>query len=65
MITETLTWHDAETSKPDAEITVLLWFSDCLEYATGWWDGEEWHSCVDGCEVEGVTHWAEPEGPTP
>jgi hypothetical protein len=66
-ITENLRWHDAQTSKPDADLTVMVWAVDeggSQDWYAAWWSGEAWHACAHGAEVaETVTHWAEPAGP--
>ena len=64
MTTETITWHDATTTKPDSDMTVLCWNDG--GYFCGYWDDgrAEWIDCVSGA-VAVVTHWAEPEGPKP
>ena len=60
--TELLVWHP-ESTKPDSDITVLCWQPDC--FFTGYWDDgqQEWIDCESGGAVQGVTHWAQPEGP--
>lgn len=59
-----LRWHDALTGKPDTDTTCLLWLGD--EWHAGWWDSEAgaWFDAATGGIVDGVTHWADPEGPT-
>lgn len=61
--TELLTWNEAASAKPDSDITVVLWGPD--GYFCGWWDDEqgEWLDASSGGQAEGVTHWAEPQGP--
>lgn len=59
--TSTIRWHDATQSKPDADITVLLWLDD--EWCSGWWDGQEWRDAASGGVVRLVTHYADVEGP--
>lgn len=60
--TTTLTWQPA-SSPPDADITVLCWMAGSGEWFSGWWDGQQWSDAATGGPLEGVTHWAEPEGP--
>lgn len=63
----TLTWHPA-AQPPDCDITHLLWIQDGAEsdWQAGWWDGTDWRLCESGGVVAGtVTHWADPQGPTP
>jgi len=64
---ELLEWHDARTRLPDADMTVLVWTRDehgAGDWASAWWDGEQWIDCASGGVVEiDVTHWAQPEGP--
>lgn len=58
---ETIWWRDAATSKPDAELTVLLETTDQhMPIAQGWWDGERWCLCESGgFAPEGmVRRWA-------
>lgn len=66
--TVALHWIDAQQTKPDADMSVLMWTRD--EYGrygweAGWWDGTDWRFCESGgvC-IEPVTHWSQPEGPT-
>lgn len=61
---ELLEWQDDSRVKPDSDTTVLV-FADG-EWFSGWWDDERgaWFDCASGATVDGVTHWAEPEGPT-
>jgi hypothetical protein len=64
-IAELLEWHAADTL-PDADATVLMWVREgsAADWASGWWDGEDWRDAASGGVVAGtVTHWAEPEGP--
>ena len=65
-MTETLTWTPAAI-KPDADISVLCWRDDAevCEWFAGWWDDQAgaWFDCASGGIVEGVTHWANVEGP--
>lgn len=64
---ELLEWHDVRTRLPDADMTVLVWTRDehgGRDWASAWWDGEQWIDCASGGVVElDVTHWAQPEGP--
>jgi hypothetical protein len=62
MTTEPLHWHPA-SELPDADITVLCW-SDDEGFFCGYWDGVSWITCVDGMEIDTVTHWSSPNGPT-
>lgn len=52
---------------PDAEITVLGWIDEGLglrDWASVWWDGDEWRDCASGGVVAGkVVRWAQPRGP--
>jgi hypothetical protein len=68
-MTETLTWIPVAT-KPDSDITVLLWLEESQEWLSGWWDDLDgcWYdaasiAAVEGAVVEGVTHWADVLGP--
>lgn len=58
-----LRWHDATASKPDTDTTCLMWVDG--EWHAGWWDDEAgcWFDAASGGIVEGVTHFADPEGP--
>lgn len=60
---EAITWHDANKSKPDADMTVLCWGSE--GFFCGYWDDEinGWIGCESGGSVLGVTHWSIPDGP--
>ena len=60
---ETIEWHDANTDKPDSDMTVLCWGSE--GFFCGYWDDSlpGWIGCESGGSVLGVTHWANPEGP--
>jgi hypothetical protein len=63
---ERLQWHDAAASRPDADLTVLLWIKHgtAHDWESGWWDGEAWRLCESGGEVAGqVLYFAEPQGP--
>jgi len=65
---ELLKWHNADRSKPDADLTVLLWIEDrdgfsSGDWAGGWWDGAAWRLCESGGECSAVVAWAEPAGP--
>jgi hypothetical protein len=62
--TETLTWHP-EYEKPDSDLTVLLWHHE-HGYLCGWWDDfrQHWHEVASGGRIDGITHWAAPEGPS-
>ena len=64
MSIELLEWIDAETTKPDADITVLCW-SEEEGFFCGYWDDSipGWIDCESGGSVHGVTHWSQPEGP--
>jgi hypothetical protein len=61
---EIITWHNANTTKPDPDISVLC----CREedFFCGYYDDEltAWISNESGGIIEGVTHWADPEGPS-
>jgi hypothetical protein len=61
-ITEQVQWHPAAT-KPDCDTTVLCWGGE--GFFCGWWDDDLgcWFDCSSGGVAEGVTHWANPEGP--
>lgn len=63
--TEHLTWHDATTSRPDADTTVLCWSTGDQEFFCGYFDDSlpGWIGCESGGSVLCVTHWAEPQGP--
>jgi hypothetical protein len=63
---ELLTWHPADATKPDSDITVLCWDGE-TPFFTGYWDSytEQWIDCPTSAEVFDVTHWAEPNGPQP
>lgn len=70
--TELLQWNDAATTKPDADITVLVLTvekpGDPGEWWSAWWDDERecWIDAANAYKVCGtVTHWAEPQGPQP
>jgi hypothetical protein len=63
MGTEQLQWHDASQRKPDSDITVLCWLEPGGEWFSGWWGEDEWFDAATGAPMDGVTHWAEPEGP--
>jgi hypothetical protein len=58
-----LNWIPVAERLPDAEITVLCWL-DTGEWFSGWFDGEFWKDAATGDDLDGVTHWAEPEGPS-
>ena len=64
---ELLEWHDAATTKPDADILQLLWIADEVghcDWDAGWWSGEEWLLAESGGSVAGrVLFFASPEGP--
>lgn len=60
---ELLEWHATATALPDGDITVLCWLQPGDEWFAGWWDGHCWVDAATGGWLEGVTHWAEPEGP--
>jgi len=62
---EIITWNDANTSKPDADITVLCLGND--GFFCGYWDDDlaGWIGCESGGSELGVIHWAEPIGPNP
>jgi hypothetical protein len=65
---ELLEWHVvADGDMPDADITVLLWWTDhagVTDWDRGWRDGEAWRLAESGGVCPGtVTHWAQPEGP--
>jgi hypothetical protein len=63
MATEIIEWHNAETTKPDTDITVMCWGRE--GFFCGYWDDDlnEWIACESGGSVLGVTHWSEPAGP--
>ena len=68
-VAELLKWHNADRSKPDADMSVLLWIADrdglgSGDWAGGWWDGEDWKLGESGgvC-ADRVVAWAEPAGP--
>lgn len=65
MMTEHLTWHDAATTRPDADTTVLCWSAGDQEFFCGYFDDSlpGWIDCESGGSVLCVTHWAEPQGP--
>lgn len=58
----TLIWHPVAERLPDSDITVICWTEDG-EWYSGWHDGDGWRDAATGGELDGVTHWAEPEGP--
>lgn len=58
---EMLDWHDAQLTKPDADLTVVC--LDAENVWCGWWDGEHWNGCESGGTVAAPTHWADPRGP--
>ena len=61
---ELLQWRDAADSRPDADITVIVWSSqDAL--LTAHWNDEDavWIDCATGGVIPDVTHWADPKGP--
>ena len=66
-LTELVTWRDAIDDKPDAEISVAIWFTapdGTADWERGWWDGQAWRLCESGGVVDGVVlHWAQLEGP--
>ena len=65
---ELLEWHATAAGLPDADTTVLMWVhcGTDADWASGWWDGQDWRDAASGGIVAGtVMHWAEPEGPTP
>jgi hypothetical protein len=64
MSTVSITWRDANSDKPDSDITVLCWDGE-TPFFTGYWDSatEQWIDCATGAAVFYPTHWAEPEGP--
>lgn len=55
-------WHDASESKPDADITVLLWLDDG-EWCSGFWGGRWFDSTGMPIEAGRVTHYADVAGP--
>jgi hypothetical protein len=57
-------WIDAKVKKPDCDMTVLCWHDD--SYFCGYWDDSinGWIACESGGSVLGVTHWADPDGPS-
>ena len=65
-MSETITWIDAETQKPDADLLVLI-ARYGKDVSIGSFDdgdgGDQWR-CEHGAVVKDVTHWAElPLGP--
>lgn len=60
---EVIAWHDAATSKPDSDMTVLCWGDE--GFFCGYWDDSipGWIGCESGGSVIGVTHWSNPNGP--
>lgn len=60
---EVLFWHEAKTSRPDSDLSVVCWAED--GFFDGYWDDGlgQWIACESGGIVLGVTHWAEPHGP--
>jgi hypothetical protein len=63
MKTELLTWHNADETKPDPDISVLCCRSN--DFFIGYWDDEieYWVSNEDNERINGVLYWAEPLGP--
>ena len=64
-VPETILWHHAESTKPDAEITVLLAFDPALglDVELGFYDGERWH-CAEYLDEPVPKWWADvPAGP--
>ncbi len=59
-----LNWQSVLERMPDDDTTVLCWTEEG-EWFSGWFDGEGWRDCSTGGDLQGVTHWAEPEGPAP
>lgn len=60
---ESMTWCPVDLVMPDADMTVLVWLEPAGEWFAGWWDGAQWLDAASGGPMNGVTHWAEPDGP--
>jgi hypothetical protein len=60
---ETITWHNANTTKPDPDTSVLCCRAE--DFFLGYYDDElaAWISNESGGIIDGVTHWADPKGP--
>ena len=58
---ELMEWHAVGDGLPDADTTVLMWIGS--DWFAGWLDSDGWRDAASGALVDGVTHWAEPEGP--
>lgn len=60
---ERLLWRDAETHKPDSEMTVLCWGAQ--GYFCGFWDDALglWIGGQSDGTGPVVTHWSDPGGP--
>lgn len=61
--TETITWHDANTQKPEPDRTVLCCRAE--DFFMGFYDEDlnSWIDNGDGGMIDGVIHWADPMGP--
>lgn len=61
-----LTWKPIGEGLPDSDVTVLVWL-ETGEWFSAWWDDDDetrgWYDAATGGRIEGVTHWAEPQGP--
>jgi hypothetical protein len=60
-----ITWIPVTDRLPGTDGIVLVWF-DADVWDAAWWsaDVSQWIACESGGRLEGVTHWADVEGPT-